>query len=82
MKTKMVNLSFPENMLSDIDKVAKQEYRSRSELVREAVRRYILRKQLDAAYAYGARKAKEAGITPENLNEAIADVRAQMRKER
>ena len=40
-----VNISFQENLLSDIDKQAKSERRSRSELVREAARLYIERKK-------------------------------------
>jgi metal-responsive CopG/Arc/MetJ family transcriptional regulator len=39
-----VNISFQESLLADIDRLAKTERRSRSELVREAARLYIERK--------------------------------------
>lgn len=34
-------ISMPEEFLKEIDKFAKQEQRSRSELIREALRRYM-----------------------------------------
>ena len=39
-----VNVSFRDDLLREIDEVARQESRSRSELLREAVRQYIDRK--------------------------------------
>jgi Arc/MetJ-type ribon-helix-helix transcriptional regulator len=39
--TTKVMLSFPEEFLTEVDRLAKQEHRSRSELVREALRLYI-----------------------------------------
>jgi len=44
MAINTVNISFEKNLLKEIDKVAKSEYRSRSELIREAARIYIERK--------------------------------------
>ena len=39
-------ISMPENFLGEIDKVADNEYRSRSELIREALRTYIHRNKV------------------------------------
>ena len=36
-----VMVSFPDEFLEDVDRVAREEHRSRSELVREAIRLYI-----------------------------------------
>jgi CopG family transcriptional regulator/antitoxin EndoAI len=44
MNSSTVNISFNKNLLKQIDKVAKEESRSRSELIREAARLYIERK--------------------------------------
>jgi predicted transcriptional regulator len=44
MSTNTVNISFEKNLLSEIDLVAKKESRTRSELIREAARMYIERK--------------------------------------
>jgi metal-responsive CopG/Arc/MetJ family transcriptional regulator len=41
MSSKMISVSIPEEMLPEIDSAARKEHRSRSELIREAVRRYL-----------------------------------------
>ncbi len=41
-----VLISMPENFLGEIDKVADQENRTRSELIREALRTYIHRNKV------------------------------------
>ena len=44
MGTVTVNISFKNSLLAEIDQTARQESRSRSELLREAARIYIGRK--------------------------------------
>ena len=39
--TTKVMVSFPDEFLAEVDRVAREEHRSRSELLREAVRLYI-----------------------------------------
>ena len=47
-----VLISMPEQFLSEIDNVAESENRSRSELIREALRTYIHRNKIrNTAYA-------------------------------
>lgn len=41
MTAKMISVSLPEDMLPEIDRMARKEHRSRSELIREALRRYL-----------------------------------------
>jgi CopG family transcriptional regulator/antitoxin EndoAI len=66
MSTTTVNISFQDGLLADIDKVAKLESRSRSELLREAARMYIDRKRRWAdIFAYG-----ESQVSPGKLSEA------------
>jgi CopG family transcriptional regulator/antitoxin EndoAI len=38
-------ISFPEEFLEDVDRIAREEHRSRSELLREAMRLYIATRQ-------------------------------------
>jgi metal-responsive CopG/Arc/MetJ family transcriptional regulator len=40
MATKVI-VSFPDELLAQVDRIAKEEHRSRSELLREAVRLYM-----------------------------------------
>ena len=44
-KASTVNVSFREDLLEQIDEVAREESRSRSELLREAARMYIERRK-------------------------------------
>ena len=41
MPSKMISVSIPEEMLPEIDDAARRERRNRSELIREALRRYL-----------------------------------------
>jgi metal-responsive CopG/Arc/MetJ family transcriptional regulator len=76
MDTKVINISIPDKLLIEADKIAKEEFRGRSELFREALRNYILeRKNLTELYNYGAMQAKKRRITPKNLNKIISDYR-------
>ncbi|KKQ18694.1 MAG: hypothetical protein US31_C0002G0039 [Berkelbacteria bacterium GW2011_GWA1_36_9] len=76
MRTKIINISIPGQLLSDADKLAEKEYRTRSELFREALRSYILTRQnLSQIYNYGETQAKKQKISPENLNRKIASFR-------
>lgn len=45
MAVATVNIAFDKNLLKTMDGVARKEHRSRSELVREAVRAYIEQKE-------------------------------------
>ena len=41
MQTQLINFVIPEKLLSEVDLLAREDSRSRSELIREAVRLYI-----------------------------------------
>jgi CopG family transcriptional regulator/antitoxin EndoAI len=41
MVARKVMVSFPDQFLDEVDRIAREEHRSRSELVREALRLYI-----------------------------------------
>lgn len=76
MKTKIINISISDQLLSDADKLASIEYRSRSELFREALRSYLsAKKNLNQIYNYGSTQSKKQKITPENLNQNISSYR-------
>lgn len=44
-----VLVNFQDEFLQDIDKIAELEHRTRSSLIREALRRYLLQYKTDAA---------------------------------
>ena len=78
MSTTTVNISFQGNLLADIDKVAKTESRSRSELLREAARLYIDRKQRwGKIFAYGRTVATRGRLTETDVAAEINSYRRQ-----
>lgn len=67
-----VNISFQENLLSDIDKQAKSERRSRSELVREAARMYIERqKRWNQIFTLSKRNVRRQGLAEKDVETEI-----------
>jgi metal-responsive CopG/Arc/MetJ family transcriptional regulator len=76
-----VNISFNPKLLKEIDKVAQEEARSRSELIREAARSYIERKRRWARiFEEGSRAGRRRGITPEVIAREIAAYRREKLK--
>jgi predicted transcriptional regulator len=67
-----VNISFQDSLLRGIDRVARRESRSRSELLREAARAYIQRKRRwEQIFALGRRVAREKGLKPKDVSGEI-----------
>ena len=76
MGNSTVNISFKDDLLSQIDDVAKAESRSRSELIREAARMYIARKERwNSIYQYGEAKAQAMQLNETDVATEIAAVR-------
>ncbi len=76
MKTGTVNISFQKDLLKQIDAVAAEESRTRSELVREAARMYIERKgRWRDMFAFGKRHVKNLGLKEEDVTEEIRSYR-------
>jgi len=71
-----VNVSFPRQLLKDIDRVASDEARTRSELLREATRMYIERKRrLKGLFGFWRATAKKRGLKPSDIEQAVRRVR-------
>jgi len=74
MAVSTVNISFQDDLLQKIDQIARVESRSRSELLREAARMYIERKQRWAAiFSYSKEIAGKTQLSEDDiLNEIKA----------
>lgn len=76
-----VNISFNSDLLKQIDQVAQEEYRSRSELIREAARTYIeRRRRWSQIFKIGAQTAKSRELTKEDIADEIRSYRARRQK--
>ena len=76
MKSRTVNISFNEELLRRIDEVARQESRTRSDLIRESARSYIERKQKwTRIFDFAERQAAERNITEGDIGREIKKYR-------
>ncbi len=76
MNAKTVNISFRKDLLEKIDKVAKDEMRTRSELIREAARLYIERKnRWEKIFEFGKQQADRLGLKEQDIAEEIQKLR-------
>jgi CopG family transcriptional regulator/antitoxin EndoAI len=73
--TKPVTISIMPEMLEQVNRIAKEESRTRSELLREAVRRYIAEKELSRLNRYGQDKARGLNLEPKDVDRLIREYR-------
>ncbi|MBE0478152.1 ribbon-helix-helix protein, CopG family [Candidatus Aerophobetes bacterium] len=69
--TKTISLSVPPEMAEKVKELMKKEGRTRSELIREALRRYVEEQEWKEIYRYGEMKAREKGITEDQVEDII-----------
>lgn len=69
--TKTITLSLSPEMLDKIEELMKEEGGTRSELLREALRRYAEEQEWKKIYRYGELKAREKGITEDQIEDII-----------
>lgn len=74
--SKILSLSLPPELLREADRVAKKEGRTKSELFREALRRYLQERRWAELREYGARQARKLGIRETEVGRLIAEYRA------
>ncbi len=80
MPISTVNISFQKKLLKDIDSVALDEDRSRSELIREATRQYIERKKRWKELIQMTRAhAKKRRLKTQDTAAAIQEYRRQLK---
>jgi CopG family transcriptional regulator/antitoxin EndoAI len=77
MSISTVNISFKTDLLAEIDRIARRESRSRSELIREVARSYIDRKKRwERIFTLGDRQAKKLGLKEGDVAAAVSEQRA------
>jgi metal-responsive CopG/Arc/MetJ family transcriptional regulator len=81
MAVATVNISFQEDLLGQIDRIAQSEARTRSELIREAARIYIERKKKwESIFAYGESLSSKYNFTEDDVNKEIQKYRKEKNK--
>ena len=78
--TKLITVSLPPSLLKDVERVAKEEKRTRSELLREALREYIATRRWRLIRRWGEAAARSAGVRDEeDIERAIEAYRRETR---
>ena len=63
-------------MAARIEEIMGQEGRTRSELLREALRRYIEEREWRQLLRYGEQRTRELGISPQDVERLVEEYRA------
>lgn len=80
--TKTITFSLSPAIADRVDQVTKQQGRSRSELVREALLRYIEECEWRQLFRYGEQRARALAIGPEDVSPLVEEYRAEVRPSR
>ena len=76
--TKLISFSILPDFLKRVEEVAKEENRTKSELIREALRRYIEDREWEKLTRYARQKSIEAGIkTEEDVQRVVDEFRSE-----
>ena len=79
--TKPITISLPTDLLREAQRVAREEARTRSELIRDALRQYLTSRRWQRLRQWGAETADRLGHRSEaDLQRLVDGVRAGRRK--
>jgi len=73
--SKILSLSLPPTLLREAERVAKKEGRTKSELFREALRRYLQERRWAELRQYGAKQASTLGLKETDVERLITEHR-------
>lgn len=75
--TKILSLSLLPETLEEVERVAKEDQKSKSQLMRDALRYYLEEREWRRLQAYGRKKAAEQGLTPDDVERLIHEARTE-----
>ena len=76
------SVKMPSSLLAEIQAAADEEHRTRDELVREAVERYLKERRWQRLLAYGEQRARSLGLTDADVPRLIEEYRREHRQSR
>ncbi len=81
--TKPITISLPTNILRETERIAKEEVRTRTDVIREALNQYVASRRWQRLRQWGAQTAERLELkTEEDLQSLLDRVRAQSGKNR
>jgi CopG family transcriptional regulator/antitoxin EndoAI len=81
--TKPITVSLPPGLLRDTERIAKEETRTRSEVIRDALRQYITSRRWQRLRQWGTEAADRLGLKTEaDLERLLDEVRTGRKNQR
>lgn len=81
--TKPITISLPTNILRETERIAKEEVRTRTDVIRDALNQYVASRRWQRLRQWGAQTAERLELkTEEDLQRLLDRVRAQGGKNR
>lgn len=74
---KILSVSIPDELMREAEEIARAQGRTKSELVRDALRRQLQLERFRALQRYGRRHAETRGIGPEDTEALVDELRAE-----
>ncbi|MCY3505568.1 MAG: ribbon-helix-helix domain-containing protein [Chloroflexi bacterium] len=75
--TRTITFSLSPDLMERVDEATRSEGRSRSELLREAVLRYLEECEWRSLLTYGEQRAREQGLGPEDVGPLVEEYRTE-----
>ena len=76
-KTKSFALNLAPEILSQVEELARKDNRTKTDILREAIKHYIEERKWKELREYGARQAAKLGIKEKDVEGLIEDYRAE-----
>ena len=76
---KLLSVSIPDELMRDVEAIARARGETKSEVVRDALRRQVELERLRELRRYGRRQAEVRGIGPEDAEALVDDLRGRSR---
>jgi CopG family transcriptional regulator/antitoxin EndoAI len=73
--TRVRSLTLPSDVVREAERLAKQEGRTKTEVLREALRRYGEERRWRGLQRYGAGQARKLGVSEADVQRAVQEFR-------
>jgi metal-responsive CopG/Arc/MetJ family transcriptional regulator len=77
--SRLLSVSLPEDLAEETDALAQSLGKTKSEVVRDALRRQVQVEGFAALQRYGQKRAEKRGIGPEDAEALVDELRAEQR---
>jgi len=77
--SRLLSVSIPDELMAQTEDLAEASGRSKSEVVRDALRDYAADQRWRDVYSYGRDRAEAAGVGPEDVEALVDEFRAERR---